>query len=96
MRPAILAFAGILSLSCVGCGQSYTFEEALIAGKLNWLPVKNVEVRTKSGNATTVQAVEFTTKIKYDSAGRGSPDTTGQKTYKWAKQGSDVRPWSGH
>jgi hypothetical protein len=92
MRPAILAFAVILSLSCIGCGQSYSFEEALVAGRISWQPVKNVEVKTKSGNTTKIEAVEFTTKLKYDSAGKASADTTGHKTYKWSGKEATFGP----
>lgn len=92
MRPAILLFAITIALACTGCGQTYTFDEALTAGRISWEPVTNVEIRTKSGNTTTVQAVEFTTKLKYDSTGRASPDTAGQKTYKWSGKEATFGP----
>lgn len=75
-----------------GCGGIVPFDEAFRGGQIAWEPVKNVQLKTKTGTGHKMESTEFTTKIKYDSAGRPSPDTTGQKTYTWADREATFGP----
>jgi hypothetical protein len=79
MRVILL---GAFLFSAIGCGQK-TFEEAFSAGKIDWQPVKNVQLTSRSGQTETVESFDFVTKLKYDDSGRSSEDTTGQKKYSW-------------
>jgi hypothetical protein len=60
-----------------------TFDEALRDGRIAWQPVKNIQITTKTPTGSQTEVFDFRVNLKYDSAGRPSPDTTGQKAYSW-------------
>lgn len=60
-----------------------TFDEALRDGRIVWQPVRNIRSTITTPVGVQTEVFDFVEKLKYDSAGRPSPDTTGQKTYSW-------------
>jgi len=60
-----------------------TFEEAFREGRISWRPVKYLWLTNKIGDEYKSEIFEFPLKLKYDEAGRASPDTTGQRKYAW-------------
>ena len=60
-----------------------SFEEAFTAGRMEWQPVKNCQMTTKTAGGSKMESTEFAVKFKYDVNGQRSIDTTGQKTYSW-------------
>ncbi len=106
-RASILVAVFIATLGCsqkheeksngpVSTGNSETvlmsFEEAFSTGRINWQPVKNVELTTTTAGVRTTESFEFVTKLKYDDFDNASVDTTGQKQYTWPNREATFGP----
>jgi hypothetical protein len=68
------------------------FEQAFREGRIAWQPVKNIQLTTKTAGGHTKESFEFVTKLKYDTTGKASVDTTGQKTYSWPDREATFGP----
>lgn len=68
------------------------FEAAFHDGQIAWQAVRNIQLTTKTAGGSKTETFDFVTRVKYDAAGRASPDTTGQKTYSWPDRDATFGP----